>query len=112
MRVMYSMFKKSPTINKIDTILINLKNILLSKFPTYSGIRDDTINVYYAKWITAESTSTCKNQQLIDDNFEEIIEHVYIISQVSCTKGVIEAYLNIIEIYSKKIKAVYGLSSM
>jgi hypothetical protein len=112
MRVMYSMFKKSPTIDKIDTIIINLKNILYSKVPRYSGIREDTINVYYAKWITAESTSTCKNQQLIDDNFEEIIEHVNTIAQVSCTQLLLEAYLNIIEIYSKKIKAVYGLSSI
>jgi len=38
MKIMFSMFKKNPSKNKFITIIQNLKNILINKYPRYTGI--------------------------------------------------------------------------
>jgi hypothetical protein len=101
---MFSIFKRNPTKNQFITIIQNLKNILINKYPRYTGIDVKTVNDYYIKWINED------NKEKVIENFEEIIEHIYIISTNSITQESINIYLQILDIYNEKINIIYGFS--
>lgn len=104
MKTMFSIFKKNPTKNQFSIIIQNLKNILINKYPRYTGIDEKTSQDYYNKWIIDD------NKEKIIENFEEIIEHIYIISTNTITQEAISIYLQILDIYNEKINIIYGFS--
>jgi hypothetical protein len=100
------MFKKYPTKNKLDIIIQNLKNILINKITRCNGINEQTVKPFYNNWkMNINST----NNELIIENFEEIIEHINIISTDIITEKVRDMYLEILDIYANKIKIIYNI---
>jgi len=102
MKIMFSMFKKNPSKNKFITIIQNLKNILINKYPRYTGIDAKFVTDYYNKWIIAN------NNEKIIENFEEIIEHINMISTNMIKQEAITMYLQILDTYYEKINIIYG----
>ena len=104
MKVMFSIFKRNPTKKSLDIIIQNLKNILTNKYARYRGIDENTVKVFYDRWILDD------NNEKIIENFEEIIEHINIISTEMITQTAINMYLEILHIYDEKINKIYGFS--
>ncbi len=104
MKIMFSIFKKNPTKKQFNSIIQNLKNILINKYPRFSGIDESTVKIYYDRWILDD------NKEKIIENFEEIIEHIHIVSVDMITVQAINMYLEILNIYHEKINIIYGLS--
>jgi len=110
---MFSMFKRDPSKDKLETIINNatkiLSNIVDHPDPGNGGITHETAVAFSNRWIRTSSEPTWSNKIEINDNFEQILLDVDCISKHRCSRNTKELYLLLIEQYDAKIKQVYQL---
>lgn len=77
-------------------------------------MKPNRINTDVAKensqyWLAVEYKSTEDYKQTINNNFNEILADIEIISKHSCSSEVRDIYYNVIDQYALKIKQIYNL---
>lgn len=114
MKVMYSMFQKSPNKKSLETIINNCKQTLYNTALDFRGLSKFTPTLaksYSQYWLNMvdDNPSIISNKNCIDQNFLEILDDIHLISKNSISIEVRDIYINIVDEYSKKITNVYQL---
>lgn len=114
MKVMYSMFKKSPNKKSLETIINNCKQTLYNTALDFRGLSQFTPTMaksYSVYWVNMvdDNPSIMSNKNRIDQNFLEILDDIHLISKSLISIEVRDIYINIVDEYSKKITNVYQL---
>ncbi len=112
MLLMYKLFTMNPSKSGLNTIINNLKQALLFIAVDYkknTEKMDEIAKLNSSSWLSINYEPTEDYKQLINNNFNEIIDDIDVFSKNRCSAEVRDIYLNLIAEYEKKIKQVYQL---
>jgi hypothetical protein len=116
MFLMYRLFRNNPTQESLDTIIKNATRFVSYASPNTkgTGITTEAAAAFSRGWLAtydehAHASAPLTYQEKIDENFNQILEEVDMISKHGCTEDARAIYLNLIQEYAKKIKTVYQL---
>jgi hypothetical protein len=116
MSFMYRLFRNNPTQESLDTIIKNATRFVSYASPNTkgTGITTEAATAFSRGWLAtydeyAHASAPLTYQETIDDNFNQILAEVDMISKYGCTEDARAIYLNLIQEYAKKIKTVYQL---
>ncbi len=102
---MYSIFKKAPCKNKLQTIITNATKMVSNIYPKHQHSEIDK----YVELFYKESQHVPIDKTSIDRCFEQLIEDIYTLSTIRCSQKTKDRYLELIGTFDIKIRNAYQI---
>lgn len=108
MKVMYSMFKKAPSKDKLQTII---KNATVMVSDIYEKYQHNEIDLYVDSFFH-ESMAAPIDKASVDYYFERIIEDIYTLSRIRCSQKTKDKYMELLQAFYIKIRNAYHIENV